>query len=617
MNTEQLAVNHVSTLIALCPHLTPYISVNDKTPFTDGHIDMYSSESKTNDTIIGRVDVQVKGRTIKAARKAPGTYRVRVADLRAYLNFSGVLYLVVNIHEKPHKMKASYALLNPFRIDELLGGIKSGQKSVAIRLKPFPKKPEQIEELIRFALRTKVQNPQQGIDPLLLSNLTEVTIHGLGKVNLSKPVEFNLSEDDVAAFLKTEGGMEIALSGYIQVTPHEYIGEQFNGTIGSGHVLFENPIRRRVDDKTVEVQLSDNLTFSVAHTASGYSGGLSFQLADRLDQRLRDIGFYLACIETGELKLNGVSMKIAVDSATDIDDLQSHYMHLQELESLCEKLAVPTALIPLREITEERSKQLGLVHRSLVLGIPLKGQQAIHGRIFQPVGNEGLELMTVELGDGWEIVDIFAPNLPVQFATVVESESGEKSWRVITPYEILDAHQTARTLNLHLNTIVSAYEAIEQHDNAGTLANQTVLRLIHAADINPSRKTEFLDGAKALNEWLISRNGEETHHIINQMQIYTRSRSLIDNEQRILRDIRRAAIKKSNRNALQIELSCAILLDETKEIHDAIDRISDKDLNEFKTWPIWNLIGTNGKAETIAATPEAKAINLWMKRTEE
>src|SRR5690625_2821434 len=139
MNTEQLAVNHVSTLIALCPHLTPYISVNDKTPFTDGHIDMYSSESKTNDTIIGRVDVQVKGRTIKAARKAPGTYRVRVADLRAYLNFSGVLYLVVNIHEKPHKMKASYALLNPFRIDELLGGIKSGQKSVAIRLKPFPK----------------------------------------------------------------------------------------------------------------------------------------------------------------------------------------------------------------------------------------------------------------------------------------------------------------------------------------------------------------------------------------------------------------------------------------------------------------------------------------------
>lgn len=613
MDVERLAISHIDSLLGHCPRLTSYINSNDKTPFTDGHIEMYSNEAKTNDAAIGRVDVQVKGREVKSKKKTPLTYRVEVSDLRAYLNFSGVLYLVVNVNSTTHRSDAFYALLSPFRIDEVLRQMKPRQKSVAVTLKPFPTGPDEIEELVRFALKTRVQNPKQGIDPILFPAITDLTIHGIGKIDLNKPVKFNISKDDYAIFARTQSGMEIPLPGKAILVPHEYVGEPFECTIGSGDVVFENPTRRRLDDNTVEFQLSDNLKFTLPLPGSGRSGSLTLQSAARFDHRLQDIDFYLACIDTGKIRLDSTTAVISIHTPGNVDDLREHRKHLQRLHELFQSLAVPESLINLPEITEERSAQLDYLHRSLVIGETLNLEHQTHGRVFQPVGGYGLELMTIEQSDGWRIADTFAPELPYQFASETESDNGESRWQAITPYELLDARQIARTLNLHLPFIVSAYEAIQLHENVDTLANLTVLRLIQAADLDQGRTAELLDAAMALNDWLISRTGDEAHHVINRVQIHSRLRDLTAEERHTLREIRRAAIRENDDRSLQVELSCSVLLGESDEVTGAVNRMQPEALETFKTWPIWNL-AEPGRQVPHEISSQETAAKFWIRR---
>lgn len=41
MDVESLAVSKISGMLARCPQLKAVIATNDKTPFTDGYIDIY------------------------------------------------------------------------------------------------------------------------------------------------------------------------------------------------------------------------------------------------------------------------------------------------------------------------------------------------------------------------------------------------------------------------------------------------------------------------------------------------------------------------------------------------------------------------------------------------
>src|SRR5699024_10231464 len=143
MNIETRAVTKIIDVISNCPRLAPQIDYNDKTPFTDGSVDLYSSDSHSKANFLGRVPVQVKGRQAKKTkgkRKAPvKPYPISRINLEGHLRDSGVLYFVVIIDKETGKRKPYYALLNPFRIQRMLAGMKPGQKETSFPLKALPK----------------------------------------------------------------------------------------------------------------------------------------------------------------------------------------------------------------------------------------------------------------------------------------------------------------------------------------------------------------------------------------------------------------------------------------------------------------------------------------------
>lgn len=89
MDVEALAVAKIGGMLARCQHLKAFIPTNDKTPFTDGHIDLYTGLRQSKADWRGRVPIQVKGRTRRSKKTSSPTHPITRTDLRAYQNDAG------------------------------------------------------------------------------------------------------------------------------------------------------------------------------------------------------------------------------------------------------------------------------------------------------------------------------------------------------------------------------------------------------------------------------------------------------------------------------------------------------------------------------------------------
>ncbi|WP_336649105.1 hypothetical protein [Microbacterium sp. MMO-10] len=134
MEVEELAVAKVQSMIARCPHLKPFITTNDKTPLTDGHVDVYRGLGRKNSDWHGRVSVQVKGRTRSTKRKAELAFGISRTDLQAFQADGGVLYFYVAVNAKG-KCVPYYALLSPFTIEYYLRQVPEEQESISVSFK--------------------------------------------------------------------------------------------------------------------------------------------------------------------------------------------------------------------------------------------------------------------------------------------------------------------------------------------------------------------------------------------------------------------------------------------------------------------------------------------------
>lgn len=589
MNVELLAVNKISDLIASCPHLEPYIDLNDRTPLTDGHIHIHSStERHTNENFVGRVDVQVKGRTTS---KTPTNFRIKRKDLEGYLNLSGVLYFVVSINKASRKRTALYALLNPFKLNGILRGMKPGQKDVAVPLKKLSREPATIENLVNLAHKTQGQSLKTGWDPRLTECIEEFTLHTDRPWDMDSPLHLTNSDMDYSLVVKTGGGMTMPVDWEVRILPASYVGEQMEWEVRSGEHSFQNPVRRLLSKNSFELELSAGLKFRYTFSQDSRTGSISLSLQHSLGGRHRDIGFLLNCMDQGSYTINGQKVDHAVNDLEGEADLRAHYRYLDRLHKLLSKLRFNPDLLSVSDISDRRSDQLKGLYDVLIEGKELHQDIKEAGRIRQPVGSWNIELICLrgrEEGK-WRCLDLFDPSIGQQFAMSIESEPGRYESFLVTPYETLDEDEIPYTVNLNLPGIVDAYAALPATPKTHSLANHMVLRLIKASDVLDVRKGEFLKAAAALNEWLIAQEPDQPHHQINKWQIAARTRGLSAEERRDIRDLKRDASRSTTTEAAQVEAACAILLGDAEEVEFSLEQLDDPQRQVMRTWPIWSL----------------------------
>lgn len=592
MNTELLAVTKIIDVISGCPRLAPRIDSNDKTPLTDGVIDIYSSPSQATKDFVGRVPVQVKGRKTKKDQKkkkrSSERYSISRVDLNGHVRDSGVLYLVVLIDSETRKRKPYYALLNPFRIQDMLADMEPGQKETSFLLKTLPRDPDKIYDIVNLAYKTREEpRTQVHLDDTLMQSVRELSIFTDGTIDFSQPVTLKIGEQDFSVVFTTAAGVQFPVRGNWEIIPEIYAGQRLDVTISSGKVRFDQPVRRKVDDSTVKLELSPGLSLFIEETEQGHLVKLNITLQSNLGGRLKDLSFLLEVAASSSFLVNDGAVPLSDDMRDDLSELETHYRSLEKLSSLFKYLNADPFLVELDDIDDRRMTQLTMLHQALVESNEVSQDFSTPGRVYQPVGPWGFELFCArgKQDDRWTYYDLFAPDLPFQIISHDENNP-EDTWRV-TPYEVVDPQDMPKILNLSLANVVRVYEKIGAYDKTTQLANLMVLNFLDAADSSWRRRDEFLSAAQQLNEWTLARAPDDPVHLVNRWQITARKSLFSQEDRKAIRELKRAATKGEYPNSKQIEVSCAILLGDIEDIDFTIENLDESDLQTIQSWPIW------------------------------
>lgn len=150
---ELLAVNAVEDFFAKIKRINPTIPVGDKEPSWDGFLYLYSDDSMKKETMIGRIPVQLKGKTGEFVESL--SYPINTSDLRNYMREGGCIYFVVLINDRQER-KIFYRMLIPVELQNILKG-KEQQKSINVKMKPLEDSDDVYHSLVDFYRDMKKQ----------------------------------------------------------------------------------------------------------------------------------------------------------------------------------------------------------------------------------------------------------------------------------------------------------------------------------------------------------------------------------------------------------------------------------------------------------------------------
>ncbi len=591
---ELQGVTAVNERILRCRRLRAYVLANDRTPLTDGHIDVYADAEKiSNANFQHRVNVQVKAREHKAGKNPPKSFAVKANDLRGFLELRGVLYFVVYINKKTLQTRLMYAQLTPFKIEGLLKKIPASG-SVSIRLEPFPHDPSEIEKIIRFAANAQSEDPRARIDFNLLRDPVSITLHSDKTLDLSAPLTLTRDRANYSVSYQFADGSRVFVDHELAIFPEDYYGRYTNVRVEAGDFEYANPRLRKLDDSTVEVTLSKGIVMTMSREGSTLKspGSIRVSMRPTLEERLHDLGFYFTLLENQSLKINGTLHAMLVTPNEETSDLRSHFHFLETIAKLCGRLGVDTRLVDLESLEEYRGKQLLALEGVLLHGETLSLEHQHLGRISQPIGEWNLQFIVLNdpTTSTWRLYGTFDPNMPGHI--VSQSTDTHDAPAIVTVYDVIEYMYLPFTLNLHLENLVAAYQKVSGHAGTDDRANETVLNLLRAADDVPRRRVEFLTAATELNSWLQAKYGKQPHYLINGWQIAARTGDLSSLDKESIRTLKHQATREDKEGAREIELACAILLQDDAERDFCLKKLDTRLAKQFKTWPIWRLTET-------------------------
>ena len=572
-------------MVARCPRLQPFISTNDKTPFTDGHIDVYRRPGRAKEDWWGRVPVQVKGRTLTTRGRAQPVHSISRTDLIAYQRDSGVLYFYVTVDRSSGDSTPYYRLLSPFVINSLLREVPGSAAKIRVAMWPLTDDLEHLERLLELALKTRDQRLSLGFDRSLLKNAKNVTLYSAHEIDLTAPVVVTPDVMDFALVLNTNDGLSVPLDGELQLFPWP-LELQFK----SGDYSYEASSFERVGEVEFDLWLSPGLRLSFGFEDSRSLTRVHLTLERSLSDRLKSLGFFMALMDTKILTIGSDDVHLGLAQDESIPWLRSHLKHLKWLAELFVALGVDPNLIEPDEIDEGQLGQLFALHQALVLGEELADSSAVTSRVLQKVGPWHVMFMLSPGSSSglWRCVDPFVPEERQQFLWTADGGGTEESIPV-TAYDLVEDEYLGTVLNMRLEEIVGAYEAISDISSTFGLANQRVLALIRAADSLESRSAELLNAAALLNDWLLGVETGVTRHMINGWQIDARRYGLTSSQRIEIRRLKREVARSEEEGWREAEVACAVLLESHDEVEHLLAGLEPDTLERMMTWPIWNL----------------------------
>lgn len=593
VDTEVRGTVAVEDALSLCPHLVAYISKKDKTPITDGHIDLYSGLGRRKTEITGRLPVQVKGH-LAPGKLAPSSYRMTRDELTSIRNHGTVLFFVTFLHrDGTFHGRPRYAILSPYFVDQYLDEFPKKQNSFSVPVKELPAAADEIERLVALAIRSQKQSVFFGSTDALIMRSKRFAVHSTSDLDFSTPLTISPRHGDFVIEVETHEGIIAPLPGVMEVYPPSYRERDVPINVRCGAVEYQGATIRQVDAEHFHLKLSGGMVLDLRSIEKLESASAILTLSDSFTERSRDVTFFVALASGQPLYMDGQQLAVEINEPAQFADLLAIQDQLDLLTELFDVLHVDPGLIDLSRVTEEQFAQLSYVHGSLLHRRSLRASGDESPLVYVEAGEWKLALMLLPDGEEQTLqcADPFAPEDRDRFRLYSTDEAGERIERQATVYDILDSTQLAEYVNTNLAQVVPAYEAVAEVRGTTWLAVRTMLNLIRAADVCERRRKVLLDAAEALNDWIAAKTGPSTTDALNRLQITARRpNGLGEDERRAVRTLRRDIVSGGRSSAALNETACAILLGDVDDIEECVARLEKSQLDELREYPIWNLV---------------------------
>lgn len=580
---EEAAVNYIQELLRGNKHLRAELSTNDKTAIVDGELKFYDPDkTKKTEHFQWDVKLQCKGHELRKGEpfKNQAKFKLKKKYLTGFQKSDGVILFVVHI--RGLERRAYYLILGPLDVEHALMEM-GDKKSTTVRLLPFP---EDFDEQTRIAklARLKCQPNNIRLSDDMLSLATGFNVSTVVAIDFKRPGVVGIGTGIPSHIeLKLRDGNCVPVPGYIQYWPEEFVPKELGHDLRAGSIVVKDAHRRLINDHLMELAVTPSLR--IALDINNQGGEVNTSLVESFDEALTNLEFLDFWLDNDSFDLGENKVRWKLDGY-DFTPQRENLRILRDINALCELLNVDTSLLHVCDFDTNLD-----ILENIVKYFLYDGKFALPDR--RP------HKIEVELGQ-WHLRFFAFHRGDEDFATIKsvgDLENGQLWWvpnddpevhTRITAFEVLTAEEISTTLNLGLESITEAYELFVDVDRRAGFANDTVLKLIEAADLQPRRATELLGGARKLATWLLTESDFSEISQVNVWQIDKRLGSLADDD---LKDIRlfRETLSSHNDYAAPLKAGASILLEQPDDAEFWLQRSREDDRIRFEETPIYRL----------------------------
>lgn len=599
LKIERMAINAIDALITdCCPLLVANVATNDKTPLTDGDISIYSKEEIKNENFIGKVPVQVKGKTFVNIPQ-PLTYTVKVNDLRHYLHSGGILYFVVAINSK-HEKVIYYAALSVVKIQNTLSQLESSQKSVSIRFSKFPTDKDRIMDIVRnFYEDIRKQYSFSNTEPQPIEywqnnpHFKGVSFNGIcyGSNKPSK-IEFIESVNAHDNFLYVNlDNAPIPIPASNENIKLGLFNKREEPVKVGDKVYYDNFTIIR-DDREAQIQFGNAFVYTI-YLKENKSSEIKYTCPSKIPQILKALSFIKAVKKERQCDIGGLLLK-DFEIETTIEEIERQEKQIQNIAELLTTLHVDVDEIDYRKLSSQDFSNLNLLYRGIVnkeISKNFKVEEEFEHSIVCniPIGDKCVQVLVIKETEGNRIEDYFG--FTKDYVLALETTDGK--FIPSTPYTLLTPVDFNQILNINYHNITDVYQYL--YDRFPPIledAIKTLNKVLIAFD--KSKNKHLLKAAIELNAWLQEKDIENISpyaKILSNLEIAYRYRSITAEEKKSLYKVVLDATESLDK------FTAYVLLGEKNEATAIFEGLCQDCQEHFKTQPIYSLYENLGKKD--------------------
>lgn len=581
MDIEKLATSAITNCIAETDFLSPWINEGDREPSWDGFIYAYSNKNQAKKNLTGRAAVQVKGKQVKNVKKKSIQYPVSMVDLENYRNDGGTIFFVVGITSELEK-KIYYLALPPFKINQYLK-IYKGKKIPSLTFSELPEKKNDIENIvINFVNDSRKQAIAQNGKNWTIPEVEKLV--GIENMCLNFSVTcIGYDRNDPFPYLKNNefymyaGNKDNSVQFPVEhIKNIEVVTCERECIISVQNKTFYDRIRvERHRDGTMTVYIGKSIYIKYEENGKG---AFKYTLKGNLDERIITLEFMLAMYEEKGFYLDGTKFGLdQIQDKLDADEHRRKLQYLDQVKEMLDKFGV-NKLLDVDNLTEKNEKDIRLLIDTQLYGkrAEFKEKDNIPDVGYISIANINLLIMCTKMEDGTYLLeDFFRKEIDCSMNITPSVQTSQYSLMSIEDYLKADNFS---------GEIVE--ESFKKHKNIShySQTNFSALNMLNAYDRDNSR-SDLLDLAEHLYEWLISEQPDEDIYRINLIQCHKRRGTLADKDVLKLNEIGR---KSNITNALLAGIQ--ILLENYQLATIYLEQLDELDRKEFENYPIFNLM---------------------------